>query len=159
SASSTPKKNTGLVQRGIVHMRVKLLTVFDKLESSKVLDRSAQTTPPPKKVEYIFVSTMLSGIAAIFISIGLLLFLDAFAIRSSGSAAVVERLVQGISAWLVAGLCFFRAPWPALKWRQLKRTSADLDAEPAVRPKARAKSAISVGQAFGLLLVFGLIVE
>ena len=49
-------------------------------------------------------------------------------------------------------LCFS----PVVK---LKRTSADLDAEPAVRRKARAKHAISVGQAFALLLVFGLIVE
>jgi len=46
-----------------------------------------------------------------------------------------------------------------LKWRQLKRTSADLDGEPAVRLKARAKSAISAGQAFALLLILGLIVE
>src|SRR5262245_27091302 len=136
-------------------MRVKLLTILDKLESTKVLDLSPQTIPPSKKVD----SAMLSGIAVIFISIGVLLFLDAFAIRSSGSAAVAERLVEGLSAWLVAALCLFRALWSTLKWRQLKRTSADLDAEPAVRPKARDKSAISVGQAFALLLVFGLIVE
>src|SRR5215831_13495066 len=49
-------------------------------------------------------------------------------------------------------LCFF----PVVK---LKRTSADLDAEPGVRLKARAKSAISVGQAFALLLILGLTVE
>jgi len=85
-------------------------------------------------VDYVFVSTMLSGIA-VGISIGVLLFFDAFAIRSSGSAAVAERLVEGLSAWLVAALCLFRALWSALKWRQLKRTSSDLDAEPAVRLK------------------------
>jgi hypothetical protein len=77
---------------------------------------------------------MLSGIA-VGISIGVLLFFDAFAIRSSGSAAVAERLVEGLSAWLVAALCLFRALSSALKWRQLKRTSSDLDAEPAVRLK------------------------
>src|SRR5215831_12432094 len=49
-------------------------------------------------------------------------------------------------------LCFF----PVVK---LKRTSADLDAELGVRLKARAKSAISVGQAFALLLILGLIVD
>src|SRR5262245_50806597 len=53
----------------------------------------------------------------------------------------------------------FGALWSAPKWRQLKRTSADLDAEPAVRLKARAKHAISAGQAFALLLILGLIVE
>jgi len=140
-------------------MRAKLLTVLDKLESTKVLGLSPHSTPPSKKVDFAFVSTMLSGIAVLFISIGVLLFFDAYAIRSSGSAAVVERLVEGISAWLVAALCLFRALWSALKWRQLKRTSAGLDAEPAVRLKARAKSAISVGQALALLLIFGLLVE
>src|SRR5262249_22355585 len=49
-------------------------------------------------------------------------------------------------------LCFF----PVVK---LKRPSADLDAEPGVRLKARAKSTISVGQAFALLLILGLIVD
>src|SRR5262249_41345307 len=49
-------------------------------------------------------------------------------------------------------LCFS----PVVK---LKRTSADLDAEPAVRLHARAKHAISVRQAFALLLILGLIVE
>src|SRR5215510_15686358 len=53
----------------------------------------------------------------------------------------------------------FGALWSALKWRQLNRTSANLDAEPVVGLKARAKHAISVGQAFALLLILGLIVE
>ena len=48
-------------------------------------------------------------------------------------------------------LCFS----PVVK---LTRTSADLDAEPRVRLKARAKHAIS-GQAFALLLILGFIVE
>ena len=43
--------------------------------------------------------------------------------------------------------------------RQLKRTSADIDAEPSVHLKARAKHAISASQAFALLLILGLIVE
>src|SRR5262245_56884024 len=136
-------------------MRAKLLTVPDKLESTRALGPSPQATPPSKKVDYVFVSTMLSGIAVIFILIGVLLCLDAFAIRSSGSAAVAERLVEGLSAWLAAALCLFRAPWSALKWRQLKRTSADLHAEPTVRLKPRAKHAISAGQAFALLLILG----
>ena len=48
-------------------------------------------------------------------------------------------------------LCFS----PVVK---LKRTASDLDAEPA-RLKARAKHAISAGQAFVLLLILGFIVE
>jgi len=48
-------------------------------------------------------------------------------------------------------LCFS----PVVK---LKRTASDLDAEPA-RLKARAKHAISAGQAFALLLILSLIVE
>ena len=43
--------------------------------------------------------------------------------------------------------------------RQLKRTSADIDAEPSVHLKARAKHAISASQEFALLLILGLIVE
>jgi len=140
-------------------MWAKLLTVLDKVESTKVLGLSLHPTPPSKKVDFAFVSTMLSAIAVVFISMGVLLFFDAFAIRSSGSAAVAERLVEGLTAWLVAALCLFRTLWSALKWRQLKRTSADPDAEPAVRLKARAKTAISFGQAFALLLILGLLVE